>query len=711
MRGCEGLLGIRGDRSLRFRNTQWLAFLIAVSFSVSIARGEDDRERCLKCHGDPKIGTMRPESLMAMVRIPEGQSPVLRSASDTLRLYAPEKDFASTAHGGLSCTTCHLGIERLPHDQRLATMKCQDCHADVEKEISAGPHGGEVKSGRAKPGCQDCHGPSHQIAAVRFPRDTEQAKALVRRCAACHEKGGPGNQNHIQSYKENVHGQALFVKGLGVTAICTDCHGTHAVLPVSDPESPMSPLRAPATCGKCHEGIERVYFTSIHGQHTLKGEKGAASCTSCHSSHGIRAVSRGFLKSVVDECSHCHAKLGETYLTSYHGKVTQLGDESAAVCSSCHGAHDILPLSDPNSRLAPRNRAKTCGQCHHNTNKNFVKYVAHMNVLDWRKQPQIFITWLGMTVLLLSVLVFFIIHTILWFQRSFVEGLRHKGAVIPRHPENERMFERFRPIHRFTHALIIISFMGLVATGFPLKYSYTEWAKELTVLFGGVRTMGIVHRCLAIVTFGYVAIHAAFLVHFFRKHCPKPRMRFLFGPDSMLFNMRDLKDFIAMVRWFFWLGPRPSFERWTYFEKFDYFGEIWGVFLIGGTGLILWVPTLFTRWLPGWVLNCATVIHSIEALLAASVIFLVHFFNTHLRPGKFPIDMVMLTGQMPESEMIEERGLEYARLKAAGKLEERIVKAIPRRWRTAGAVLGIAAFLFGMVLIALALSTELAKIM
>jgi len=135
------------------------------------------------------------------------------------------------------------------------------------------------------------------------------------------------------------------------------------------------------------------------------------------------------------------------------------------------------------------------------------------------------------------------------------------------------------------------------------------------------------------------------------------------------------------------------------------------VFLIGGTGLILWVPTLFTRWLPGWVLNCATVIHSIEALLAASVIFLVHFFNTHLRPGKFPIDMVMLTGQMPESEMIEERGLEYARLKAAGKLEERIVKAIPRRWRTAGAVLGIAAFLFGMVLIALALSTELAKIM
>jgi hypothetical protein len=238
-------------------------------------------------------------------------------------------------------------------------------------------------------------------------------------------------------------------------------------------------------------------------------------------------------------------------LTSYHGKVTQLGDESAAVCSSCHGAHDILPLSDPNSRVAPQNRAKTCGQCHHNTNQNFVKYVAHMNVLDWRNQPQIFITW---------------------------------------------------------------------------------------------------------------------------------------------------------------LGPRPSFERWTYFEKFDYFGEIWGVFLIGGTGLILWVPTLFTRWLPGWVLNCATVIHSIEALLAASVIFLVHFFNTHLRPGKFPIDMVMMTGQMPESEMIEERGAEYDRLKASGKLEERIVEPVPRGWRTAGAVLGIVAFLFGMALIVLALSTELQKI-
>jgi cytochrome b subunit of formate dehydrogenase len=164
-----------------------------------------------------------------------------------------------------------------------------------------------------------------------------------------------------------------------------------------------------------------------------------------------------------------------------------------------------------------------------------------------------------------------------------------------------------------------------------------------------------------------------------------------------------------MLRWFFWLGPRPKFDRWTYFEKFDYWGEIWGVFVIGGTGLILWFPTLFARWLPGWILNCAMVIHSIEALLAASVIFLVHFFNTHLRPDKFPVDMTMFTGRMTETEMKEERTDEYKRLMESGELEKRIVNPLPWQWRLVGVIAGILAFLFGLFLIALAIETEIAQ--
>ena len=85
-------------------------------------------------------------------------------------------------------------------------------------------------------------------------------------------------------------------------------------------------------------------------------------------------------------------------------------------------------------------------------------------------------------------------------------------------------------------------------------------------------------------------------------------------------------------------GRGPQYGRWTYWEKFDYFAVFWGIAVIGSTGLMLWFPEFFTRLLPGWLINVATIIHSDEALLATGFIFTVHFFNTHLRPEKFPMD-------------------------------------------------------------------------
>ena len=96
------------------------------------------------------------------------------------------------------------------------------------------------------------------------------------------------------------------------------------------------------------------------------------------------------------------------------------------------------------------------------------------------------------------------------------------------------------------------------------------------------------------------------------------------------------KEAVQSIRWFFGLGPRPSYGRYTYWEKFDYFAVLWGIIIIGGTGLVLWFPEIFTRILPGWSVNVATIIHSDEALLAVGFIFTIHFFNTHFRPDKFP---------------------------------------------------------------------------
>lgn len=685
---------------------RYVMTVVLLATGATSASAQISNEQCQKCHGETSIASMRPESLAAMISVPPGQQPQYRPPAEIGQLFVAPEALKQSAHAGLNCVDCHLGSEKLPHPQRLQQRSCQDCHADVKQAMDTTPHG---SAGDRSPSCADCHGSAHQVSSFSTPRTFHEAQTIVQRCSACHASPDARGMNPATTYHDNVHGDALLVKGLALSATCVDCHGHHAILPSTDPKSQISPQNAPETCGRCHEGISEVFFASVHGKTLAAGEKMAASCTSCHSSHGIAEVNNRFLHEIVQECSVCHLDLGKSYLASFHGKATELGAEETAICSSCHGAHDILPKSDPRSHVSAQNLQATCAKCHEYANENFIKYMVHVDYRNPRDSLIVFYTWLGMTTLLLGVLAVFIPHSLLWLQRAFGEkGYRRHGLFTQAHGVRE--IRRFQPIHRLVHALIIVSFMGLVATGFPIKYSYTEWAHSLANLFGGIGVMRVLHRGLAVITFLYAGIHLGWLVYFFVAKCPRPRRRYLLGPNSMVFSMRDLRDALAMARWFFRRGPRPTFERWTYFEKFDYWGEIWGVIIIGGTGLMLWLPTFFTRWLPGWTLNIATVVHSIEALLAASIIFLVHFFNTHLRPGKFPIDMVMLTGQMSEEEMKEERLDEYQRLVAEGQLEERVVPPVSRRYLIVGTIAGIVAFMIGITLIFMAVLTEIRSV-
>jgi cytochrome b subunit of formate dehydrogenase len=145
----------------------------------------------------------------------------------------------------------------------------------------------------------------------------------------------------------------------------------------------------------------------------------------------------------------------------------------------------------------------------------------------------------------------------------------------------------------------------------------------------------------------------------------------------MLPTRKDLRDVRDSFKWFLGKGPRPQYGRWTYWEKFDYFAVFWGMLVIGSTGLFLWFPEFFTRFLPGSLINVATIIHSDEALLATGFIFTVHFFNTHLRPEKFPMDLVIFTGSMPVEEFREDKPAEYDRLVKEGELEKNLVEPYP----------------------------------
>ena len=122
------------------------------------------------------------------------------------------------------------------------------------------------------------------------------------------------------------------------------------------------------------------------------------------------------------------------------------------------------------------------------------------------------------------------------------------------------------------------------------------------------------------------------------------------GATSMVANWKDVKDIFAHFRWFLGLGPKPKFERYAYWEKFDYWAVFWGMMVIGFSGYAMWFAPFFAHFLPGWALNAVLVIHSEEGLLAILFIFSIHFVNTHLRPGSFPMDMVIFTGVESEEE-------------------------------------------------------------
>lgn len=240
----------------------------------------------------------------------------------------------------------------------------------------------------------------------------------------------------------------------------------------------------------------------------------------------------------------------------------------------------------------------------------------------------------------------------------------------------KKQFLRFSRMNRTLHIIMIVSFMSLALTGMILKFSYTGWAVFLSHLFGGFESAGSIHRFAAVLMVGIFGAHITDLVRRKRKEFGSWRA-LLLGPDSLLFNRKDLHDFIGNIKWFLHKGPRPEYGRWTYWEKFDYFAVFWGIFVIGSTGFMLWFPELFTRFVPGQVLNIATIIHSDEALLAVGFIFTVHFFNTHLRPEKFPMDIVVFTGRMDLAEFKRDKPLEYEALVKSGKLESHLVEPYP----------------------------------
>ena len=259
---------------------------------------------------------------------------------------------------------------------------------------------------------------------------------------------------------------------------------------------------------------------------------------------------------------------------------------------------------------------------------------------------------------------------------------------------------RFHHYDRLLHGFLMASFLTLALTGMPLLFPQAPWATTLANLLGGYRVTGVLHRMAA------VTLMLVFLTHLFRlahRLFVRKDYGMLWGPRSLVPQPIDLVQLLQHFRWFVGLGPRPRFDRYSYWEKFDYWAVFWGMAIIGTSGLMLWFPAFFARFLPGWIFNIALVIHGEEALMAMVFIFTVHFFNGHLRPDKFPMDLVIFTGRVSVDELKHERPAEYERLVTENALEKVLTEPPSRKLVTLGRLIGTTAVCIGLTVAVLAI--------
>ena len=238
-----------------------------------------------------------------------------------------------------------------------------------------------------------------------------------------------GLPNVYPLYIDSIHGFALSKEGLLVAANCQSCHGSHHILSHKDPLSPTYKANIPKTCGTCHAGITENYMGGVHGKAVSAGNLNAPVCTDCHTAHAIlQPTAAAFRMQSTPICGSCHKEKLSTYRDTFHSQLGSLGGYvETARCWDCHGAHDVLPASDPNSPIAPANLVATCGRCHAGANASFVQYQPHANAYNRKLNPALYFVRLFMNLLLAGTLTFFVIHTILWLIRSRYDQIKKKS--------------------------------------------------------------------------------------------------------------------------------------------------------------------------------------------------------------------------------------------------------------------------------------------
>lgn len=586
-----------------------------------------------------------------------------------------------------SCVACHGTHESVAVKDasfafaRTAQVKsCGECHPAATKDYLASAHAlRDGRGRRTEPDCLVCH--REPIAGKHAqPTPVELKLAQNKLCESCHvEKPEVAGQpamgaKFVASFEQSVHGAALR-EGKEKAASCVDCHGAHQMNRAAVAGANVNRTHISETCAKCHQDQASGYEASAHAKALAKGNLDSASCTSCHGEHDIKGhkdpmspVHKSNLAQQV--CADCHSsvrltkkyglssEIFRTFSDSYHGLAVRGGAVEVVNCASCHGAHAIKSQQDPTSTIHRDNLARTCGECHPGANTRFALGRVHADETNKEQAPILY--WIATIYVILIVVVIggMTVHNGLDFYRKTRRKLAMQKGVIEEPHVAHRLYLRMTVNERIQHAVLGLSFTGLVVTGFMLRYPEAWWVVGIRNLSSqafewrslGHRVSGIVILAVSLWHIGYVAFTAHGRQLFYDL---LPRWRDLTDPWKVLkFNLGFAKE-------------KPQFPRFCYIEKAEYWAMVWGMIVMTLTGFILWFDNTSMGLLGKLGFDISRSIHFYEAVLATLAIIVWHFYFVIFNPDVYPMNLAWLTGRMSEREMAEEHPLQLEEMKAA----------------------------------------------
>jgi cytochrome b subunit of formate dehydrogenase len=528
-------------------------------------------------------------------------------------------------------------------------------------------------------------------------------------CVDCHAAKADGPAVDLDVFARSVHGE----NGIG----CTDCHAGYAMGP-HDSERPVpaaaadrdafarlaraswgegdkkvrvSSPQAYLACASCHSETTDAFAKSVHSRWLREDTKVAGpTCASCHGSiHAVKklaayapaAAAREKVpadrREIAKRCEACHGdekfaaaagvnpEAAVTYHDSIHGRLVRVGNPVAPVCTSCHaapkdkgGTHAIVAKADAASAVSSISKKDTCGRCHERTTDNFAALIAHKPIQEIGGHVVPHVIHVAFSWLTTLTLLFFAFHVAIDFVYELRQRLGKKGHGGSA-AEAARSVVRFDIHQRAQHWFMLSGVILLGITGWPLRGAgdpqAAAYSASFMKLFGGAQGAALAHRVGAVL----IMISAAYHLFYLTFLASKKRL-----PLSMLPMPKDALDMKDNI--LFMLGlrkERPKFDRYMYLEKFDYWAVFWGIVMMVGTGFIFWFPAWFASWAPSWLITAALIIHGEEATLAILFLFVVHFYNVHLKPSIFPMNWAWLNGRISVEAMKHEHPLEYERIK------------------------------------------------